>query len=321
MQSAFITGAQGFIGRTLAARLRAQGVEVRGVDFEADPARGVVAGDVTESGKWQERTAGCDLVVHTAAIVSNAYDLDTSWKVNVLGTRRALDAAARGGAERFVHLSSVRAFSDLGFPPGVGEEHPVRPDGNPYVDTKIASEQVVLQAHAAGEVAVTIIRPADVYGPGSRPWTVLPIEAIRAGQFMLPAHGRGVFSPVYVENLLDGLLLAAGAPAAAGEIFTLGDGVAVSCREFFGHYFRMLGRRGPLCVPTGVAVAAAAAVSAGARVRGVATEVNPATMRYLARRGSYSIAKARRVLGYQPGIALEEGMARTETWLREARLL
>ncbi|MGI8580354.1 MAG: NAD-dependent epimerase/dehydratase family protein, partial [Solirubrobacteraceae bacterium] len=316
VKRAFITGAWGFIGRTLAARLRAQDVEVRGVDFEADPEWGVVAGDIAEPGDWQRHAEGCDLVVHTAAIVSNAFDLDTSWRVNVLGTRRALDAAARAGADRFVHISSVRAFSDAGFPPGVDESHPVRPDGNPYVDTKIASEQVALQAHASGEVAVTVIRPADVYGPGSRPWTILPLEAIRSGQFMLPARGRGVFSPVYIENLLDGLLLAAGAPEGAGEVFTLGDGVGVSSRDFFGHYFRMLARRGPLCVPTGVAVAAASAVSAGARVRGVPTEVNATTMRYLARRGTYSIEKARRVLGYEPRIGLEEGMARTEAWLR-----
>jgi nucleoside-diphosphate-sugar epimerase len=318
---AFITGARGFIGRTLAARLRERGVEVRGVDFAADPDVGVVAGDIADPGEWQRHAEGCDLVVHTAAIVSNAFDLDTSWRVNVLGTRRVLDAAVRAGAGRFVHLSSVRAFSDLGFPPGVDESHPVRPDGNPYVDTKIASEQVALQAHAGGEVEVTVIRPADVYGPGSRPWTILPLEAIRAGQFMLPARGRGVFSPVYVENLLDGLLLAAAAPEAAGEVFTLGDGAAVSTRDFFANYFRMLGRRGPLCVPTRVAVAAASVVSLGARARGVPTEVNAATMRYLARRGTYSIEKARRVLGYEPRIELEEGMARTEAWLRAEALL
>ncbi len=80
----------------------------------------------------------------------------------------------------------------------------MRPDGHTYVDTKIASEQVVLQAHAAGEIECTVIRPGDVYGPGSRPWTVLPVDAIRQNRFFLPAMGRGIFSPVYVDNLLDG---------------------------------------------------------------------------------------------------------------------
>ncbi len=316
-----MTGAGGFIGRTLADRLRAEGAEVAGVDFVADPENGIVAGDVAEAGPWQAAAAGADVVVHTAAIVSNAYGLDESWRVNVLGTRNVLDAAAAGGVGRFVHISSVRAFSDLGFPDGVDEHHPVRPDGNPYVDTKIASEQVVLQAHAAGEVECVVVRPGDVYGPGSRPWTVLPLEFIKARRFLLPAMGRGVFSPVYVDDLVTGLTLAAQCPEAAGQVFTIGGARGVPAKEFFGHYFRMLGRRGPVCLPTPLAVAAASAAGFVERLRGRRTELNAASMRYLARPGGYSIDKARRLLGYEPQVDLDEGMRRTKAWLREQRLL
>ena len=318
---AFVTGAHGFIGQAVAERLRAQAAEVAGVDFVADSKREVVAGNVAEAGPWQAAVAGADVVVHTAAIVSNAYDLDESWRVNVLGTRNVLDAAVAGGVGRFVHISSVRAFSDLGFPDGVDERHPVRPDGNPYVDTKIASEQVVLQAHAAGELECSIVRPGDVYGPGSRPWTVLPLEIIKSNRFLLPAMGRGIFSPVYVDDLVTGLTLAAERPEAAGQVLTIGGSRGVPAKEFFGHYFRMLGKRGPLCLPTPLAVAAARAAGAAERLRGRRTEINAASMRYLARPGGYSIEKARRLLGYQPRVDLDEGMRRTETWLREQHLL
>lgn len=317
----FVTGAGGFIGRAVATRFRDQGAEVAGVDLAADPELGVVAGDIASAGPWQEAAIGADVVVHTAAIVSNAYDLGESWRANVLGTRNALDTAAAAGARRFVHLSSVRAFSDLGFPDGVDERHPVRPDGNPYVDTKIASEQVVLQAHAAGEVECAIARPGDVYGPGSRPWTVLPLEIIRSNRFVLPAGGRGIFSPVYVDDLVTGLTLLAERPEAAGQVFTLGPARGVPTKEFFGHYYRMLGKRGPLCLPTSLAVTAARAAGAAERLRGNRTEVNAASMRYLARPGGYSIEKARRLLGYEPRVDLDEGMRRTEAWLREQRLL
>ncbi|NLT06688.1 MAG: NAD-dependent epimerase/dehydratase family protein [Solirubrobacterales bacterium] len=318
---AFVTGAEGFIGRALSERLRGDGWEVAGVDFAAVPERAVVAGDVAEPGPWQRAANGAEVVVHTAAIVSNAHGLDTSWRVNVLGTRRALDAAVAAGARRFVHVSSVRAFSDLGFPPGVDESHPVRPDGNPYVDTKIASEQVVLQAHAAGEIDCVVIRPGDVYGPGSRPWTLLPLEIIRSGRFVLPARGRGTFSPVYVDDLVDGLVRAATVPEAAGEVITVSGGADVPARDFFGHYFRMLGRRGPLCLPTPVAVAGARLAGGLERLRGRETEINATSMRYLARPGGYSIAKARRLLGYEPAVGLDEGMRRTEAWLRERGLV
>ena len=317
----FVTGAGGFIGRAVAERFRAEGAKVAGVDFAADPGRGIVAGDIAEPGPWQAAAVDADVVVHAAAIVSNAYDVDESWRVNVLGTRNALDASAAGGVRRFVHISSVRAFSDLGFPDGVDERHPVRPDGNPYVDTKIASEQVVLQAHAAGEVDCTVVRPGDVYGPGSRPWTVLPLEFIEARRFLLPAMGRGTFSPVYLDDLVTGLTLAAHRPEATGQVFTIGPACGVPAKEFFGHYYRMLGRRGPVCLPTPLAVAAASAAGSVERLRGRRTELNAASMRYLARPGGYSIDKARRLLGYEPRVDLHEGMRRTEAWLRKQRLL
>lgn len=317
----FITGALGFIGRALGERYRRLGVGVIGVDRQAEERSGILAGDITRPGDWQDAIAGCELVIHTAAVVSNAHDLETQWQVNVLGTRLTLDGAARARCRRFVHFSSIRAFSDLGYPDGVDEHHPVRTDGSPYVDTKVASEQVVLQAHAAGELACTVIRPGDVYGPGSRAWTLLPLEVIRANRFALPAMGRGVFTPVYIDNLLDGVMLAARAPQGAGQVFTLTDGAAVSCREFFAHYYRMLGRRGPLCLPTAVAVPLARAGGAVARLRHEASEVNAISMRYFTRTGSYSIEKAQCELGYRPAIDLAEGMRRTEAWLRERGLL
>ncbi|GAA3344976.1 NAD(P)-dependent oxidoreductase [Amorphoplanes nipponensis] len=316
-----ITGAAGFIGRALAGRLRERGHTVTGVDLHADPAAGVVAGDIGQDGAWQDTVAGADLVVHAAAVVSNAVGLREQWRINVAGTRRVVDAAARGKVSRLVHLSSIRAFSDLGFPDGVTEERPVRPDGNPYVDTKIAGEQVVLQAHAAGQVEVTVVRPGDVYGPGSRPWTVLPVQLIRRNLFLLPARGAGIFSPVHVDDLVDGLVLAAERPEAAGQVFTLAGGVGVPCREFFGHYYRMLGKRGPLCAPTGVAVALAAAAAGAAALAGATTEINATSMRYFTRTGTYSIDKAGRLLGYRPAVGLAEGMAGTERWLRAQHLV
>ncbi|MGI8461809.1 MAG: NAD-dependent epimerase/dehydratase family protein [Solirubrobacterales bacterium] len=316
-----ITGASGFIGRRLVERLRADGATVRGVDLQTDKARDVVAGDISEPGLWQDAAAGSEVVVHTAAIVSNAATRDVAWRMNVLGTRHALDAAVAAGAKRFVHFSSVRAFSDVDFPDGVDERHPVRPDGSTYVDTKVASEQVVLQAHAAGEIECTVIRPGDVYGPGSRPWTILPVDAIKSNRFVLPAMGKGVFSPVYVDNLLDGVLLAASRDDAAGEVFTISDGVGVSCREFFGHYCRMLGKPPPRGLPTVAALGLVSIPETIAWISGEDTEIRRESMRYLAREGTYSIEKARRVLGYEPAIGLDEGMRLTEAWLREQGLL
>jgi nucleoside-diphosphate-sugar epimerase len=245
---------------------------------------------------------------------------DEFWPVNVLATRLALDAAVRGGARRFVHTSSIVTFGN-DFPDGVAESYPVHPTGVPYTDAKIASEQVVLAAHAAGELPCTIVRPGDVYGPGSRPWVVLVLEAIRARQFVLPAHGRGIFSPVYVDNLVDGYVLAASSPDAEGQVFTITDGIGVQTREFFAHHHRWLGVKGPRSLPTGAAVAIAGAAERALRLAGRETEANANAARYLARTGTYSIEKARTVLGYEPAMGLDEGLERSRAWAAGAGLL
>jgi nucleoside-diphosphate-sugar epimerase len=316
----FLTGALGFIGRAIADRYAAEGVEVRGVDVTADPARDVVAGDVREPGDWQRHAEGCDVAIHLAAILGFGGRRDDFWRVNVLGTRNALDAAVAAGASRFVHTSSIVVFGDS-FTGTVDERTPVRLTGSPYTDTKIASEQLVLQAHAAGELPCTIVRPGDVYGPASRPWVILPLEAIRRRQIVLPARGRGVLSPVYVDDLVEGYVRAAREPAALGQVITITGPGPVETREFFRHHFEWLGMRGPTAVPTPVALALAAIGDAFYRLRGQPSEANPGTARYMTRRGSISIDRARELLGYEPAVSLEEGMRRSREWAEAAGLL
>jgi nucleoside-diphosphate-sugar epimerase len=310
-RSVFITGALGLIGRRLAQRYREAGADVRGMDVRADPAAGVVAGDLATPGPWQDEAAGAECVIHTAAVIGMGRKPEpaTWWRVNVLGTRHALDAAARGGAQRFVHFSSIVTFG-LHYPDGVDERYPLRTTGVPYVDTKVAAEQAVLAAHALGEVACTIIRPGDVYGPESNFWTVIPVQEIKRRRLMLPAGGKGHLSPVYVDDLVEGVMRAAASPEAAGHAFTLTGGVGVETRDYFGRYARMVGRKGVPVAPTPVVLALAATVGR------TNNDVTPGAIRYLARKGTYSIEKARSMLGYAPAVDLDEGMRRSEEWLR-----
>jgi nucleoside-diphosphate-sugar epimerase len=317
----FITGANGFIGRALATRYRHFGAEVCGVDFTADAPWNVVVGDVREPGKWRDQLAGVDLVIHAAAVVSMVAPMRAAWEVNCNGTRRLLTACREQGVARFVQISSVAAFG-FDFPANVDESHPLITNGNSYVDTKITSEHTVLAAHAGGEIDCTIIRPGDVYGPASRAWVVVPLEMMRAGQFLLPDSGQGVFSPVYIDDLVDGIVLAAGKPEGAGQIFTLTSGVGVSCADFFGHHWRWLGKGGsPRTMPKGLAISLAEAGAGIARLFGRQTELGRGSVELLGRHATYSIEKARRLLGYSPRVDLAEGMLRSEAWVREKGLL
>lgn len=188
---------------------RAVGVDVVGVDRASDSRAGIVAGDVSQRGPWQQAACGCDVVIHTAALVGMPRDSSGFYAVNVRGVRLAIEAARDAGVRRFVHISTVATFG-VDFPDGLTEVFPVTPAGVAYVDTKLASEQVALMAHAAGEQEVVVIRPADIYGPASRPWTLLPVDLMRAHRLILGAIGRAIHSPVYIDDVVRGIVLAAG---------------------------------------------------------------------------------------------------------------
>lgn len=316
----FITGALGFVGRALAAKYHTLGAETCGLDVRADSALNVVAGDVSKPEEWQAVLNGCDLVIHTAAIVTNNVPREEAWRVNVLGTRCVLDVAIRAGVKRFVHISSLAAMR-FNTEDKADESAPVMPTGNPYVDTKIASEHVLLAAHAKHEIACTIIRPADVYGPGSRPWTLIPVQMIQKGLFLLPAHGKGIFRAIYIDDLVNGIMLAAEKDEGIGQIFILGGETATTCETFFGHYYRMLEKGSPRTMSTSMAVAIAETGRLIFKLLGKPTELGRGAMEMLSKKNTVSNEKAHRLLGWHPQVDLEEGMRRTEVWLREQGVL
>lgn len=311
-----ITGALGFVGKALAARYREMGSEVRGVDLRSDPAENVVAGDISARGEWQRQFQGCELVIHTAAVVSNVASRNQCWRTNVLGTWHVLEAARQAGIPRIVHFSSVDAYSIVDFPDGVDESYPLRPDGDGfhYGESKIVGEQVVWQAHAAREIDVTVVRPTDIYGPNARANILLPLQYIKSGQMFLPASGY--WNPVYIDDLVDGVVLAGGLDAGIGQAFNLGGGVRMLTRDFFAPLFAAVGKK-PLVVKKSTLLLVSRVVYRIARSFGTVTELCPASVYMIAKPGGYSIEKARRLLGYEPHVSFAEGMRRTIEWLRQ----
>ena len=296
------------------------GVRTQGLDLDEDLEANVHAGDVSHPGPWHKYVDGCDLVIHAAAIVTNNVPRSEAWRVNVLGTRRVLDVAIQTGVKRFVHLSSLAAMRFV-HEDQADERAPILPTGNPYVDTKIASEHAVLACHAGGAMDCTIVRPGDVYGPGSRPWVILPLEMMQAGKFLLPAHGQGLFSPVYIDDLVEGTMLAATKAAGRGHIFNISGGIAPTCLEFFSHHARMSGSGRPRAMGTGAARLLAQTVGGLTRLFGGSSELGSGAVDMLSRKAGYSIDKAASLLGDQPAITLDEGMQRTEQWARAMQLV
>jgi nucleoside-diphosphate-sugar epimerase len=255
------------------------------------------------------------VVLHAAAWTGGPeMDERTAWISNVAATGWLAQAAQAAGVQRFVYFSSVAVYG-LNPAPVIDESAPTPPVGQLYPDSKIAAETLVRAAQADG-LAATIIRPASTYGPRSAAWTIGPVEQIKAGRLVLLGEDRGLVNTGYIDNVVDGVLLALHSPSAAGETFNLCDGAAITYREFYGRYAAMLGRER---LPVYPAWLARGAVSPPGRwLRRMLGRPAPGPWSYHFRfnPSRFSIAKAQRVLGYAPAIDLDEGMRRTEQWLR-----
>jgi nucleoside-diphosphate-sugar epimerase len=318
-EKVLITGANGFIGNTLMRYYKTQKVPVVGIDLIGND-DDIVQGDIANPETISHLLESCDVVVHTAALVSNSIADSDMWRVNVLATHNLIAAAEKYKVRRFVQLSSIVAYGNAA-EGELDEDQPVHADGGSYVLTKLASEHTVLAAQARSSLELVIIRPGDVYGPGSRPWIILPLEAINKGQFMLPAKGEGFFRPIYIDDLVRGIALAVSTQEASGEIFNLSCEGYISTKEFFSHHYQWKNKRGPMVVSTKLALFAAAAATKIANLTGGVNEASAATITQLCTKSWFSIAKAERILGWKPEVSFDEGIERSRLWAAEQGLI
>jgi nucleoside-diphosphate-sugar epimerase len=318
-EKVLITGANGFIGNTLMRYYKTQKVPVVGIDLIGND-DDIVQGDIANPETISHLLESCDVVVHTAALVSNSIADSDMWRVNVLATRNLIAAAEKYKVRRFVQLSSIVAYGNAA-EGELDEDQPVHADGGSYGLTKLASEHTVLAAQAKSSLELVIIRPGDVYGPGSRPWIILPLEAINKGQFMLPAKGKGFFRPIYIDDLVRGIALAVSTQEASGEIFNLSCEGYMSTKEFFSHHYQWKNKRGPMVVSTKLALFAAAAATKIANLTGGVNEASTATVTQLCTKSWFSIAKAERILGWKPEVSFDEGIERSRLWAAEQGLI
>jgi 2-alkyl-3-oxoalkanoate reductase len=343
---AVVTGAAGFIGGAVAHALRLRGDDVLTLDVRRGP--GVTVADISQPGDWEKSLVGADLVVHAATVgmggvgelppvrrgrpvAASRIAADEVRRVVLGGTATVLDAAARAGVGRLVHMSCVGVLGP-DFPDGVDETAPVGLTGDARADVLAAAEQAVCSA-AAGGLPATVLRVADAYGPRAGRWTIWPVLLLRAGRFVLVDGGRGIVSPVHVDDVVSAVLAAAGAEPAVGETLHVVGSGPVTAADFFGYYVRMLGVPDPRSVPTrlydavgalarlptlgtGIGARLAAGVDPRAHI-----DVGPLGVRDLTRSGTYASAKIQALTGWRPAVDLDDGMERTGSWLRDRGLL
>lgn len=319
IKKVLITGANGFIGGTLMRYYQNQGQDVIGVDLVGNGAD-ILEGDISQPDTISHLLKECDVIVHTAALVSNAMQDSDMWRVNVLATRNLITAAKEHKVRRFVQISSVVAYGNSA-EGELDENQPVHADGGSYVLTKLASEHVVLSEQANDDIEIVILRPGDAYGPGSRPWIITPLEAISKNQFMLPEKGKGFFRPIYIDDLVRGIATATSHPDAAGEIFNLSCEGYMLTKDYFAPHYEWLQKKGPMLVSTKLALRISSIASTMANLMGNLNEASPSTVMQLSTKSWFSIKKAEHILGWRPEVSFEEGMKTTHEWAKEQGLL
>jgi nucleoside-diphosphate-sugar epimerase len=319
-----LTGASGYTGGRLLEALRARGDEVAVLvrprslsDRVRREASTVVEGVLGDAAAASRLLEGADAVVHVAAVYRTAGHPDSYYReVNVVGTERLLEAAARQGVRRFVHTSTVGVHGHVVRPPA-DESAPFAP-GDIYQATKAEAERLALDFHRQRGVPVTVVRPGAIYGPGETRFLKL-FRAIARGRYAIVGTGRTFYHPVFIDDLVDGFLLALDRPEAVGEPFLVCGPSYVSQAELAALIARHTGGRVlPFRIPARPIQWVGDLVEAICVPLGVEPPLHRRRVDFWTKSRAFTIEKARRLLGYAPKVGLDEGIARTAASYREA---
>ena len=249
-----VTGATGFIGGALCERLCHE-KQVRALVHTSARASRIlrlpletIRGDLLSREQAAEAVKGCDAVIHLAA---------GTREVIVEGTENLLQACIENSVRRVVVISSVRVYGPNPGPETQFESAKARKTGDSYGDAKLQEEHLALKYHHRHGLPVVILRPPYVYGPYDSFSTNL-ITKLRKGQWVSFDGGRGVLNAVFVENLVDAILLALVVENAIGEALFVTDGHPIEWRQCIEDYQRMLGPEAGTVPEVGRSIAEAA---------------------------------------------------------------
>lgn len=323
---ALVTGATGFTGGAVCERLVREGWEVTAfVRSTSDTTRlqdlGVdcIGVDLTDADAVGRVFPEIDVVFHIAAAYRSEHaDHDEFWQVNVEGTRNLLEQAQQRNISRFVHCSTVGVQGEIEDPPA-GEDYRVKP-GDHYQESKLEGERLALEYFANG-LSGTVVRPVGIYGPGDRRFLKL-FKPIAKGYFLMIGSGNTLYHLTFIDDLVEGFMLAATRPEAPGEVFTIAGERYTTLNELVGLIGTVVGRRTRrLSVPLKPVLWAAVICDRVCRWFGVSPPLYPRRVEFFALDRAFSIDKAKRLLGYTPRVGLEEGLRRTAEAYRSKGLM
>lgn len=316
---AFVTGASGFIGSHLVESLIETGWSVRALVHESSLRRSngieTVLGDIRDPGPWKDTLRGTDVLFHLAAALGfSRLSKDGFLDVNTRGTKALFRAAKDAGVRKTVHVSSAGVIGSVKKDLVATEDYAPNPR-NTYDLTKLEAERTALRFAGEG-MDLVVVRPGWAYGPGDRR-TFKLVEAVNRGRFALVAADSGRQTPIYINDLIRGLRLAA-EKGRAGEIYHLTGNEVLTVREMASAIAEACGARIPkFALPKWSAIAAAWVLEKAFAPFGKEAPLNRSRLSFFIHPKALSNEKARKELGFEPAVDFRTGTRKAVAWYRE----
>jgi nucleoside-diphosphate-sugar epimerase len=320
MSEVLITGGKGFLGQHIVDHFSQEGERVRILarptsdeDGEGVDTENIVWGDIRDPEAVERAVEGVDRVVH---LVSNfrkgGSDKNEAYDVNVVGTENVLNAALKSGVKRLVHCSTIGVHGNVLEIPA-NEETPTNP-GDLYQETKWIAEQKVWGFFQKTGLPISVVRPISLLGPGDQRMLKL-FRMIKQGRFLMIGQGDVFFQPAYIDDVVRGFHLCLHHEAAVGEAFIIGSEEYLPLRDLVQLIARELKVSPPRYrVPLAPVLWLATLCEQVCVPLGLEPPLHRRRVSFFQNNRAFSIEKAKRMLGYQPQVSLQEGIQRTISW-------
>jgi nucleoside-diphosphate-sugar epimerase len=320
-----VTGATGFTGGALARRLLDEGYRVRALTRREPPnghaLDGVewIAGELTDPAALSRLVEGVDGCFHVAAMYRTEGTPEAFNAINAHSTALLIEVAREARVRRIVYCSSIGVHGSVDAASG-DEDTPFSPR-DPYQHSKVLAENICTSAAEQGGIEMVIVRPCGIYGPGDTRMLKM-FSMIQRGAFFFVGSGSAHFHPVYIDDLVEGFVLAMTVPEAAGGTYIIGAGEHLPLRDYVATAAQALGSPAPRRhVSYPLMNLAAGACELLCAPFGIQPPLHRRRLTFFKHHRAFDIGRARRELGYAPRVSLEEGFRRTVAWYRQQGML
>ena len=323
-----VTGATGFTGNALAKTLCANGYDVR--VFVRDKEKffalenngnyDVIVGDLRDPEIVAEAVKGVEKVFHIAAIFRSAGITDQVYRdVHVKGTKYLLESSLKYGIQKFVHCSTGGVHGHIEDPPA-NESYRFKP-GDIYQVTKLDGEFAALDFHKKTGLPVSVVRPTPIYGPGDLRLLKVFKLALHTPTIVL-GSGEIYYHLVYIDDLVNGFILASEVEEAVGESFIIGGDDIPTLNQILDKIAEIFNSsKFKIHLPAFPVQIAGTLCEKICIPLGIEPPIYRRRVDFFTKSRSFDISKAKKILNYQPKVSVDEGLARTAEWYKNQNLI